>query len=220
MGAATPFTWTPAPSSVVGSEGEAGSYTAGVAVPMLVPKMVSSWPGATGAAWVKSAESVMQAMGSNSAVLTWAHVREVGAADERGGVLRVEREQRTGASALGRAFHYGFGNDGVGGGIEAQEHGHIVLPAWKATHGGGGQSGKVGRIHARRDVDACIVERDAGGTVVLRAAQIAGVEQARAIGAQRREVAMNNMAKLPFELSVPISRARLKPHRGTGIVES
>ena len=35
----------------------------------------------------------------------------------------------------------------------------------------------------------------------------------------RREVAMNNMAKLPFELSVPISRARLKPHRGTGIVE-
>jgi hypothetical protein len=30
---------------------------------------------------------------------------------------------------------------------------------------------------------------------------------------------MNNMAKLPFELSVPISRARLKPHRGTGIVE-
>ena len=35
----------------------------------------------------------------------------------------------------------------------------------------------------------------------------------------RREVAMNNLAKLPFELSVLISRARLKPHRGTGIVE-
>jgi hypothetical protein len=33
------------------------------------------------------------------------------------------------------------------------------------------------------------------------------------------KVAMNNMAKLPFELSVPISRARLKPHRGTRIVE-
>ena len=31
-----------------------------------------------------------------------------------------------------------------------------------------------------------------------------------------REVAMNNMAKLPFELSVPISRARLKPCRVTG----
>jgi hypothetical protein len=31
---------------------------------------------------------------------------------------------------------------------------------------------------------------------------------------------MNNMAKLPFELSVPISRARLRPHRGAGIVES
>jgi hypothetical protein len=31
-----------------------------------------------------------------------------------------------------------------------------------------------------------------------------------------REVAMNNMAKLPFELSVPISRARLKPRRVTG----
>jgi hypothetical protein len=30
---------------------------------------------------------------------------------------------------------------------------------------------------------------------------------------------MNNMAKLPFELSVPISRARLKPPRGTGVVE-
>jgi len=27
------------------------------------------------------------------------------------------------------------------------------------------------------------------------------------------------MAKLPFELSVTISRARLKPHRGTGIVK-
>jgi len=37
---------------------------------------------------------------------------------------------------------------------------------------------------------------------------------------ERLEVAMNTMAKLPFELSVPISRARLKPHRGTGIVES
>jgi hypothetical protein len=35
----------------------------------------------------------------------------------------------------------------------------------------------------------------------------------------RRKVAMNNMAKLPFELSVPISRTLLKPHRGTGIVE-
>jgi hypothetical protein len=34
-----------------------------------------------------------------------------------------------------------------------------------------------------------------------------------------RFVAMNNMAKLPFELSVAISRTRLKPHRGTGIVE-
>jgi plasmid stabilization system protein ParE len=33
-------------------------------------------------------------------------------------------------------------------------------------------------------------------------------------------VAMNNMAKIPFELSVRISRARLKPHPGTGIVES
>ena len=32
-------------------------------------------------------------------------------------------------------------------------------------------------------------------------------------------VAMNNMAKLPSELSVLISRARLKPRRGTGIVE-
>ena len=31
--------------------------------------------------------------------------------------------------------------------------------------------------------------------------------------------AMDNMAKLPFELSVTISRARLKPCRGTGIVE-
>jgi hypothetical protein len=29
-----------------------------------------------------------------------------------------------------------------------------------------------------------------------------------------------NMAKLPFELLVPISRARLKPHRGAGIVQS
>src|SRR5260370_27782855 len=143
MGAATTFTWTPATPSVVGSEGEAGSYTAGVAVPMLVPKMVSSWPGATGAAWVKSAESVMQAMGSNSAVLTWAHVREVGAADERGGGLRVEREPRTAARALGRAFHYGFGNDGVGGGIEAQGHGHIVRPASQGTHRVGAEDGRA-----------------------------------------------------------------------------
>jgi hypothetical protein len=30
---------------------------------------------------------------------------------------------------------------------------------------------------------------------------------------------MTNMAKLPFELSVPISRARLKRHRGTRNVE-
>jgi hypothetical protein len=30
---------------------------------------------------------------------------------------------------------------------------------------------------------------------------------------------MNNVAKLPFELSVLILRTRLKPHRGTGIVE-
>lgn len=45
-------------------------------------------------------------------------------------------------------------------------------------------------------------------------AQVFGV-----LGEYGREVAMNNMAKLPFELSVPISRARLKPHRGTGIVE-
>jgi hypothetical protein len=36
------------------------------------------------------------------------------------------------------------------------------------------------------------------------------------IGENRRKVAMNNMAKLPSELSVPISRAQLKPHRGTG----
>ena len=34
------------------------------------------------------------------------------------------------------------------------------------------------------------------------------------------KVATNNMAKLPFELTVPISRARLKTHRGTVIVES
>jgi hypothetical protein len=36
---------------------------------------------------------------------------------------------------------------------------------------------------------------------------------------KRLEVAMNNMAKLPFEFSVPILRARLKPRRGAGIVE-
>jgi hypothetical protein len=41
----------------------------------------------------------------------------------------------------------------------------------------------------------------------------------RVFGQDRLKVAMNNMAKLPFELSVPISRARLKPHRETGIVE-
>jgi hypothetical protein len=39
-------------------------------------------------------------------------------------------------------------------------------------------------------------------------------------GQDRLKVPMNNMAKLPFELSVPISRARLKPRRGTDIVES
>jgi hypothetical protein len=42
----------------------------------------------------------------------------------------------------------------------------------------------------------------------------------RVLRQYRRKVAMNNMAKMPFELSVPISRARLKPVRGTGIVES
>jgi hypothetical protein len=31
--------------------------------------------------------------------------------------------------------------------------------------------------------------------------------------------AMNNMAKVPFELSAAISRARLKPHRGAEIVD-
>jgi hypothetical protein len=40
----------------------------------------------------------------------------------------------------------------------------------------------------------------------------------RVFGQDRLKVAMNNMAKLPFELSVPISRARLKPRRGVGIV--
>jgi hypothetical protein len=47
-----------------------------------------------------------------------------------------------------------------------------------------------------------------------------GIDQAevfRVLGEDGREVAMNNMAKLPFELSVLISRARLKPRRGTGI---
>jgi hypothetical protein len=39
------------------------------------------------------------------------------------------------------------------------------------------------------------------------------------LGEYRREVVMNHMAKLPFELSVPISLAWLKPERGTGIVE-
>jgi hypothetical protein len=49
-----------------------------------------------------------------------------------------------------------------------------------------------------------------------------GIDQREALEVfrqKRLEVAMNNMAKLPFELSVRISRARLKPHRGTGIVE-
>jgi len=32
-----------------------------------------------------------------------------------------------------------------------------------------------------------------------------------------RHAAMNNMAKLTFELSAPISRPLLKPHGGTGI---
>jgi hypothetical protein len=48
-----------------------------------------------------------------------------------------------------------------------------------------------------------------------------GIDQAeilRVFGEHRREVAMNNIAKLPFELSMQISRTRLKPHRGTGIV--
>jgi hypothetical protein len=35
----------------------------------------------------------------------------------------------------------------------------------------------------------------------------------------RGEVAVNNMAKLPFEFSAPKARVRLKPRRGTGIVE-
>ena len=46
------------------------------------------------------------------------------------------------------------------------------------------------------------------------------VQLLRVLGEYGGEVAMNNMAKLPFELSMPISRARLKPVRGTGIVES
>jgi hypothetical protein len=45
------------------------------------------------------------------------------------------------------------------------------------------------------------------------------IQQVRMFREHGREVAMNNIAKLPFELSVQISRTRLKPHRGTGIVE-
>ena len=38
-------------------------------------------------------------------------------------------------------------------------------------------------------------------------------------GQHWHQVAMNNIARLQFELSVHISRTRLKPHRGTAIVE-
>jgi hypothetical protein len=49
--------------------------------------------------------------------------------------------------------------------------------------------------------------------------RIQQVQGFRVLCEHRCKVAMNNIAKLPFELSVPISRTRLKPHRGTGIVE-
>ena len=49
--------------------------------------------------------------------------------------------------------------------------------------------------------------------------RIQQVQGFRVLREHRRKVAMNNMAKLPLELSVPISRTRLKPRRETGIVE-
>ena len=49
--------------------------------------------------------------------------------------------------------------------------------------------------------------------------RIEEIQRFRVLREDGRKVAMNNMAKLPFELSVQISRTRLKPHRGTGIVE-
>jgi hypothetical protein len=49
--------------------------------------------------------------------------------------------------------------------------------------------------------------------------RIEKVQRFRVLRDDRGKVAMNNIAKLPFELSVQISRTRLKPHRGTGIVE-
>jgi hypothetical protein len=42
----------------------------------------------------------------------------------------------------------------------------------------------------------------------------------RVLYEHRCEVAMNKMARLPFELSVTISLARLKPRRWAGIVKS
>jgi hypothetical protein len=55
---------------------------------------------------------------------------------------------------------------------------------------------------------------DADGERILQREILGG------LGQYRLEVAMNNMAKLPFELSVLISLARLKLHRGMGIVDS
>ena len=67
-------------------------------------------------------------------------------------------------------------------------------------------------FHHRLEVALHLVYADAN--------RLDQVEVLAVLREYRLEVAMNNMAKLPFELSVPISRARLKPHCGTGIVES
>jgi len=96
------------------------------------------------------------------------HLRQVGAAHERGTVLGVERQQRKGARS--GAFRHGFGNDGVGGCIQAHEQGQIVQPARQTALGRGGQTGEIGRIDAGGVVDARIVARDAVRIVVLRAA--------------------------------------------------
>jgi hypothetical protein len=92
--------------------------------------------------------------------------------------------------------------------------GFITSYANNATAQGSAAPSELGRASASK-VSPYADATHAQARLALRVAE--GLREFREY---RREVAMNNMAKLPFELSVAISRSRLKPHRGTGVVES
>jgi hypothetical protein len=77
---------------------------------------------------------------------------------------------------------------------------------------------RVGQPHKFHEVQNACYSLGPFARRLLRRCHDAGLSDFH-VCTPRRRVTMNNMAKLPFELSVPISRTRLKPHRGAGILE-